>query len=93
MDIILVMCVGMIFGKWVIPKKWKKMNEKFQLSCTLILIFSMGVMLGQKENFMEELGSLGVVSFIFFLVPTLLSIGVVYYLTKCFMISDNKNQS
>ena len=31
--------------------------------CTLLLIFSMGVMLGQKENFLSELSSLGPVSY------------------------------
>lgn len=55
------------------------------LLCTLILIFSMGVMLGQRENFLKDLGSLGITSFLFFLIPTLLSILLVYILTKHFM--------
>lgn len=47
--------------------------------------FSMGVMLGQKENFLSELSSLGLKSFLFFLIPTLVSIILVYILTKRFM--------
>ena len=45
----------------------------------------MGVMLGEKENFFEELSSLGFTSFLFFLLPTGFSIILVYYLTKVFM--------
>ena len=49
----------------------------------------MGVMLGQKENFLSELSSLGLKSFLFFLIPTLVSIILVYILTKRFM--ENKH--
>ena len=56
--------------------------------CTFILIFAMGVMLGKKENFLEELSSLGLSSFLFFLIPAGCSIGAVYFLTKHFMKND-----
>lgn len=70
MDIILVMLVGMAVGHFLFPKSWKRANEILQLLCTLGLIFSMGVMLGRKENFLAELTSMGLVSFLFFLIPT-----------------------
>ncbi len=82
MDIILVMLAGMVAGHFFFPKAF---NEKIQLLCTLCLIFSMGVMLGRKENFLQELTSMGIVSFLFFLIPTVLSILLVYYLTKRFL--------
>ncbi|MFQ7319393.1 MAG: hypothetical protein ACLROS_00275 [Faecalibacterium sp.] len=85
MDIILVMLAGMVAGHFFFPKALKKVNEKIQLLCTLCLIFSMGVMLGRKENFLQELTSMGIVSFLFFLIPTALSILLVYYLTKRFL--------
>ena len=85
MGIILIMGLGMIVGKWVFPEKIKKWNEKAQLACTLMIIFSMGIMLGEKENFLKDLPRLGIRSFIFFAVPTVLSIIVVYFLTKHFM--------
>lgn len=85
MDIILVMLVGMVAGHFFFPKALKKVNEKIQLLCTLCLIFSMGVMLGRKENFLQELTSMGIVSFLFFLIPTVFSILLVYYLTKRFL--------
>ena len=84
MDIILVMLIGMAVGRLLVPEAWKNGNEKLQLLCTLCLIFSMGVMLGRKEHFLDELFSLGIVSFLFFLIPTALSVLLVYYLTKHF---------
>ena len=55
-------------------RKNQKMERRLAMLCTLLLIFSMGVMLGQKENFLSELSSLGLKSFLFFLIPTLVSI-------------------
>lgn len=85
MDILIVMCLGVLVGNRIFPRKGKKLNEYLQLLCTLLLIFSMGVMLGSKENFFQELASLGITSFLFFLVPTVLSIFAVYFLTKRFL--------
>ncbi len=85
MDIILVMLVGMAVGHFLFPKSWKRANEILQLLCTLGLIFSMGVMLGRKENFLAELTSMGLVSFLFFLIPTAFSVLLVYFLTKRFL--------
>ncbi len=89
MDILLVMCIGILVGRLSLVRRWKKKNEYISLGCTLILIFSMGVMLGKKDDFFEELSSLGVTSFLFFLIPTVLSIILVYWLTKKFMKRDS----
>ncbi len=85
MDIILVMLVGMAVGHFFFPQSWKRANEILQLLCTLGLIFSMGVMLGRKEEFLAELASMGLVSFLFFIIPTLFSVLLVYFLTKRFL--------
>ena len=85
MDTILIMCLGIFIGKFISSKKFKKMNELMSLSSTFLLIFAMGVMLGKKDDFLQELVSLGIYSFVYFLIPTLLSIIVVYSLTKYFM--------
>ena len=45
----------------------------------------MGVGLGQRDGFFSGLISLGFTSFLFFLIPTILSIAVVYLLTRWFM--------
>ncbi len=85
MDIILVMLAGKVAGHFFFPKALKKVNEKINLLCTLFLNYSMCFMLGRKENLLQELTSMGIVSFLFFLIPTALSILLVYYLTKRFL--------
>ena len=60
MDILIIMCLGILVGNRIFPKEKKKLNEYLQLSCTLLLIFSMGVMLGQRDSFFEDLASLGI---------------------------------
>ena len=59
-----------------------------QVVCTLFLIFSMGVLLGSRENFLEELSTLGIQSVIFFLLPSVGSVLLVYPLTRRFL--ENK---
>lgn len=91
MDILAIMCLGILIGRFAFMRRMKKKNEYMSLLCTFVLIFSMGVMLGQKENFFEELLSLGITSFLFFLIPTILSIALVYFLTQRFMRNNQPN--
>ena len=44
------MCVGVLVGNRIFPRKAKGINEKVQLICTLLLIFSMGVTLGGRPQ-------------------------------------------
>ena len=88
MDILIIMCIGILIGRLAFLRRFKKKNESVSLLCTFVLIFSMGVTLGEKENFFEELSSLGITSFLFFFIPTLLSVVLVYYLTQRFMKKD-----
>lgn len=85
MDILIVMGLGILAGKMIVPKKMKSFNEKMQVASTLLLIFTLGITLGKRENFLSELSSLGIESAIFCIVPTIFSIIVVYVLTKKFM--------
>ena len=84
MDILIVMCIGILVGRLPLLRRMKKKNEGLSLLCTFLLIFAMGVMLGEKENFFEELSSLGFTSFLFFL--------LVYYLTKVFMKKEKNSE-
>ena len=84
MEILLIMLAGVGAGRFF-PAKYKEKNEKVQLFCTLLLIFSMGVSLGRREGFFAELGTLGVQSFLFFLIPAVFSVAAVYLLTRRFM--------
>ena len=51
MDILIVMCIGILVGRLPLLRRMKKKNEGLSLLCTFLLIFAMGVMLGEKENF------------------------------------------
>lgn len=90
MDILIVMCMGILIGRLTCLRRLKKKNEYLSLLCTFVLIFSMGAMLGERENFFEELSSFGIKSFLFFFIPTMLSILLVYCLTRRFMKQDKK---
>ena len=90
MDILVIMCIGVLIGNKWFPLAYKKWNENLQMICTLLLIFSMGTMLGRRENFLEEMSLIGWQSFVFCIVPTLLSIAVVYVLTRYLM--DNRRR-
>lgn len=85
MVILIIMCLGMIAGNRLFPEKHKKKNEYLQIICTVLLIFSMGVTLGQRENFFSDLVTLGFQSFLYFIIPTGLSLFFVYFLTMRFM--------
>ena len=95
MDIIIIMALGILVGMFLIPKNNKICQYIIKISqtlTTLILIFSMGVLLGRKENFLQDLANLGFTSFILFLIPTLLSIIVVFFLTKKFLYKKKENK-
>ena len=88
MDVIVIMCIGVLAGKFLLPRTLNRWNQILQVVCTLLLIFSMGVLLGSRENFLEELSTLGIQSVIFFLLPSVGSVLLVYPLTRRFL--ENK---
>lgn len=92
MDVIIVMCLGILAGRFWVPKGARKGNDRISMVCTALLIFSMGVMLGRKEHFLEELSSLGLSSLLFFLVPTALSILVVFFLSRKYLRKNDSEE-
>lgn len=90
MDVIIVMCLGVLAGKFFFPLRLKQINELLQTICTLLLIFSMGVLLGSRENFVQEITTLGFQSILFFLIPSVFSVLIVYPLTRIFL--DNRGK-
>ena len=81
---ICVMCAGILVGKFFFSERFKKGNELLQTICTALLIFAMGVTLGQKEDLLDNLLSLGLDSLLFFTIPTAASILIVIFLTRNF---------
>jgi uncharacterized membrane protein YbjE (DUF340 family) len=91
MTTLLIMLLGMGAGRFF-PVSQKRKNELLQLFCTLLLIFSMGAGLGQREDFFSELGVLGLQSFVFFLIPAAGSTAAVYLLTRRFMDENERGR-
>ncbi|MCI8653020.1 MAG: hypothetical protein HFF11_04925 [Angelakisella sp.] len=85
MTTMLIMFAGVLVGATVFPKGLKKWNDRLQLGMTALLIFTMGVSLGSRPGFLEELGAIGVKSLIFALVPILFSVALVYPLSRRFL--------
>lgn len=92
MDVLIVMYFGILAGRFLVPNRAKKENEFISLACTFLLILSMGATLGKDQNFMSNLSSLGLSSLLFFFIPTVLSILIVYVLTKKFMEKRDNSQ-
>lgn len=84
MTTLVFMILGIAIGR-IFPVRYKALNERVQLLCTLVLIYLMGAGLGQRDGFFSGLFRLGFRSFVFFLIPTVFSIAVVYILTRYFM--------
>ena len=84
MLILAVMCVGICLGYlWVyrLPSFIHRANSFLEMGCTLFLIYSMGVLLGQRENFWGELSQLGLSSLLLALFPMAFSVAFVYCFT------------
>lgn len=87
MLILAIMMVGVLIGIKFDLKKSLKANGIIQMVLTGILIFIMGVSLGSRENFFQELADLGWKSVVYMLVAVAFSILFVYILTRLFLKS------
>ena len=89
MIVIIIMSIGLLIGYFVLPvrltERFGKINSWIQLVLVCILIFTMGIKLGSRENFWKELVDLGWKSFVLAVLPIIMSIALVYPLTKRFV--------
>lgn len=85
MIILMIMIIGVIIGTLVFPERWHSYNNKVQVLSIIVLIFCMGATLGSNKDFMHSLLEIGFKGFVFAIIPIILSVGVVYILTKHLM--------
>lgn len=85
MESVLIMCFGILVGRLFFSEKLKKPNEIFQVVCTVLLIFSMGALLGSDRELISKISTMGAESFLLFLIPSVLSVALVYLLSKWFL--------
>lgn len=86
MTILILMCAGAAVGLWLFPARWQKGNAKVQAGLTAVLIFCMGISLGARPGFFEELASLGLKSLVLCGASILGSVALVYPLTQRFLV-------
>lgn len=85
MLVLVIMMLGVVVGLKFNLKKTLKANGIVQMILTGMLIFCMGLSLGNRENFFNELIGLGWKSLIYMLAAVGGSVVCVYLLTKiCF---------
>ena len=78
----LIMMIGVLITYKLGIGKFAKLNGSIQLLCTCSLIFIMGVKLGARENFFEEISTLGLQSLVYAIIPIVFSIILVYFMSK-----------
>lgn len=92
METILIMCAGVLVGSTIFPAGLKKWNGRLQLILTGLLIFTMGVGLGSRPGFLQEVGTLGLDSLLYALAPILSSVAVVWPLSRRFLARQNREE-
>lgn len=85
MEILIVMCLGILLGITIFPEKWQKYAGMLQFTFAALLIFTMGLTLGLRENFLQELGQIGFDSLVFAVLPIAASTILVYFLSRRFL--------
>lgn len=78
----LIMLIGVLITYKLGIGKYAKLNGSIQILCTCSLIFIMGVKLGARENFFDEISTLGFQSLIHAVVPIVFSIVLVYFMSR-----------
>lgn len=91
MDVMILMLLGVFVGYRWFPERWGKVNANIQVVCIALLIFSMGVKLGSRENFLSELTQLGWKSLLFALTSILFSVLFVYFFSEKWIKKAKKN--
>jgi len=85
METIAIMCLGVVIGATIFPERLGKWNARLQTAITALLIFTMGVGLGSRPNFLSEVGEIGLESLILAAAPAALSVAVIYPLSRRFL--------
>ena len=82
MLILAIMLAGGVIGFIGVPKRAHAVNLKVQVACTAVLIFAMGVSLGSREGFFQELVAMGWEALVLSILPMAGSTLLVYILTQ-----------
>lgn len=87
---IAIMCLGVLVGATVFPRRLKTLNSFLQTTATALLIFTMGVGLGSRPGFLSELAEIGLESLVLAAAPVALSVAAVYPISRKFLEKAEK---
>ena len=87
---IAVMCLGVLVGATVFPQALRAWSSRLQTAATALLIFTMGVGLGSRPDFLSEVAEIGLESLVLAVVPAALSVAAVYPLSRRYLESTDK---
>lgn len=83
MNLIISIILGAVIGLVVnIKDKILDFNSKFQFLLLIFLLFFMGLSIGANERIINNLGTIGLASFTYALLTTVLSIIFVFFIGK-----------
>lgn len=91
MNILIALVIGMAIGYiWPLKEKYLKVNGKLQQIGVIALLFFMGASIGSNDEIVKNIGSIGLIAFIFSMMTVLGSVILVYMLSQRFIVSKNK---
>lgn len=87
---IICMVAGLLLSRALRLERIARPIGWAQTTVTLILIACMGYRLGSRPDFINELSSMGLMSLLYCIVPSVFSIALVYVVTR-FLLKEKKN--
>ena len=87
---IICMVAGLLLSRALRLERIARPIGWAQTAVTLILIACMGYRLGSRPDFIHELSSMGLMSLLYCIVPSVFSIALVYVVTR-FLLKEKKN--
>ena len=90
--VLILMFLGMVIGHFIKNKeKVVKINDKLILYAIFLLLFFLGILVGNNDQIMNNLGSIGIHAFIISIFAILGSIILAYFVGRTFF--NKKNES
>lgn len=87
--LIFSLLIGILIGSFkVIPKKYLKLNSKFQLFALILLLFSMGISIGSNKEMFSLINTLGLQAVSFSIMTIVFSTLVLHLITNLFFNTE-----
>ena len=87
---IICMVIGIILSRLLRLQRIARQIGWAQTTVTLILIACMGYKLGSRPGFLKEISSMGMMSLLYCIIPSVFSIILVFVVTR-YVLKEKKN--